>query len=257
MAVGFPSTRSRSHRLPGLYPPADGPGRGFAPQARRRATMMWEKGNATYTRHLATLDGSVIVRVACACVGCRLALVVHRELWSRVKLLRVRWMARQLFGVQEVGIGIAVVGLGRCNWFGLVRRRTSSRVRAGAQNSTRLLECDGPWAMDVRALLVLLRIAMEKRWTRFVAKRSVLPCLSREPPTSAGAGEGNWDRGLRCINPIGNRDGAPQSFGTSSQAVGRLSWYFDSGFVAATKGWIQYCPGHEPFGVQWLRLSVV
>lgn len=195
MAVGFPSTRSRSHRLPGLYPPADGPGRGFAPQARRRATMMWEKGNATYTRHLATLDGSVIVRVACACVACRLALVVHRELWSRVKLLRVRWMARQLFGVQEVGIGIAVVGLGRCNWFGLVRRRTSSRVRAGAQNSTRLLECDGPWAMDVRALLVLLRIAMEKRWTRFVAKKSVLPSLSREPPTSAGAGEGTGTGG--------------------------------------------------------------
>lgn len=169
--------------------------------------MIWEKGSATYTRHLATLDGSVIVRVACTCGACSLALVVHRELRSRVKLLRVRWMAGQLFGVQEVGIGIAVVGSGDCNWFGLVRRQTSSRVRAGAQNSTRLLECDGPWAKDVRALLVLLRIAMEKRWTRFVAKKSVLPCLPRPqcPENRPQATSASEDTGTGVVVDQSNR----------------------------------------------------
>lgn len=156
-------------------------------------------------------------------------------------------MAGQLFGVQEGGIGIAVVGSGHCNWVGLVRRQTSSRVRAGAQNSTRLLECDGPWAwaMDVRALLVLLRIARWKndgQWTRYVAKS---PCSlacpdssrvqcpeNRRQATSAGEDTGTG------VKPIGNRDGATQSFGTRSQAVERLSRHFFSGFVAATEFWI-------------------
>ncbi|KAK0751472.1 hypothetical protein B0T18DRAFT_68836 [Schizothecium vesticola] len=75
----------------------------------------------------------------------------------------------------------------------LVRRQTSSRVRAGAQNLTRLLE----WPMDVLCCCCCC-YCDGKTMDTLCCEKTVLPCLSSAQRTTdkRKRRRGNWNRGL-------------------------------------------------------------
>lgn len=218
-SIARPLPSSRRHRVEGL-------------RARPEGDNDREEGSATYTRYLATLHGSVIVRVACACGACRLALVVHHKLRSRVKLPGAM-DGLIAFCVQEVGI--AVVESSHCNWGWLVRRQTSSRVRA-ALRIRRV--CWSAPVGDGRALLLRAALAAMEKYGHALLRKDRAPLLAQRTANKRQAQARKLGQGVVVVP--GAR-GASKSVigmeppGTRSQAVGKL-YFFSKKNIAV---WLQ------------------
>lgn len=245
MSVGFPSTRSRSHRLPGLCPPADGPGpaRVCAPGPKAGDNDMGKKGarltpgilRRLTARSLSGLPAPAVLAalrllsmansgVESSCSGC--------DGWPDSFLACKRAGLGLQWSDQATAIGLVWFGDRRARGFGLALR--IRRVCWSATGRGR-----GRWTC------VLYWCCCESRDGKTMDSGHALLRKVRAPQTPESSAQRTadkrqaWVRILgQGVKPVGNRDGATQSFGTRSQAVERLSRYFYSGFVAATEFWI-------------------